>query len=98
MNKEQIDLNGKKADGHVIEFGPVNMVFAKTSSGMIGCGLFNVMMFDKFGFPAALIKSASGPIKDLNDLFAGTVKEVNEAASKKGVMVGMDAATALAMM
>lgn len=98
MLSEKMDLSGKKAEGVVFEFGPVNMVFAKTSSGMIGCGLFNAMMFDKFSFPAAVIKSVSGPIKDLQGLLDGTVKEANESASKKGVMVGMSARQALEMM
>lgn len=97
MLSEKIELSGKKADGFVFEFGPVNMVFAKTSSGMIGCGLFNIMTFDKFSYPAALIKSNSGAIKDLPGLLDGTVKEVNESASKKGVVVGMSGRQALEM-
>ncbi len=98
MLSDKIELDGKRADGFVFEFGPVNMVFAKTSSGMIGCGVFNVMAFDKFLFPAALIKSASGPITDISGLLEGTVKEANESASKKGVIVGMGARAALSMM
>ncbi|MFA5104674.1 MAG: DUF1805 domain-containing protein [Candidatus Margulisiibacteriota bacterium] len=98
MKAEKIQLDKKSADGFVFEFGPVNMVFAKTSSGMIGCGLVNVMVFDKFNYPAALIKSVSGAIKDLPGLLEGTVKEVNENASKKGVIVGMSGREALEMM
>lgn len=98
MFSEKIELGVKRADGFVFEFGPVNMVFAKTQGGMIGCGLINVMVFDNFSFPAALIKSASGPIKDLSGLLDGTVKEVNESASNKGVIVGMSGRKALEMM
>jgi len=98
MLSEKIELSEKKADGFVFEFGPVNMVFAKTSSGMIGCGLINVMVFDKFSYPAALIRSASGAIKDLPDLLDGTVKEVNESASRKGIIVGMSGRQALEIM
>ena len=98
MLSEKIELQEKKAEGFVFEFGPVNLVFAKTSTGMIGCGLINVMVFDKFSYPAALIKSASGAIIDLQGLLVGTVKEVNESASKKGVIVGMSGRQALEMM
>jgi len=99
MKMEKIQLSKKSAEGYVFEFGPVNLVFAKTDSGMIGCGLVDVVVFDKFNFPAARVKSSgSGAITDIDDLLDGTVKDVNETASKKGLTVGMTGRQALEMM
>lgn len=98
MQFEKINLKNKQAEGFVFDFGSVKMVFAKTSSGMIGCGLFNVKAFDNFNIPAALIKGQKGLITNIEELLNGTVKEVNETASNKGIIVGMNAQQALEMM
>ncbi len=98
MRFEKIEFSNKTAEGYVFEFQNVNMVFAKTSDAFIGCGLFNPKAFDNFSIPAAIIKGQTGAISTINDLLSGTVKEANETASKKGVIVGMNAKKALELM
>jgi uncharacterized protein YunC (DUF1805 family) len=63
---------------------------------MVGCGAFDVAALDKFGYPAARVKSIGGSsISTIDDLLAGVVKDVNAAASKRGVKIGMSGREAL---
>lgn len=41
MIQQKVKLKNKTADGYVISLGKVNLVFATTPNGMIGCGAFN---------------------------------------------------------
>jgi uncharacterized protein YunC (DUF1805 family) len=96
MIHEKVQLTDKQADGYVIPLGPVNLVNAVTDSGMVGCGAFDVAALDKFGYPAARVKSIGGSsISTIDDLLAGVVKDVNAAASKRGVKIGMSGREAL---
>ncbi len=90
MKSEEIILdNGKVAIGYLEELGPVNIVFAKTEKAMIGCGVFNVKVFDKFGYPAARIKGLTGRITTVEDLLIGQVVEVNDTAASLGIIEGI---------
>lgn len=96
MIHEKVQLTDKQADGYVIPLGPVNLVNAVTDSGMVGCGVFDVLALDKFGYPAAQVKSIGGSsISTIDDLLAGVVKDVNAAAIKRGVKIGMSGREAL---
>jgi len=90
MKTEAIEINGKIATGYVLPLGKINLVFAKTETGLLGCGAFDVMALDKFDYPAARVKSSTGgSISSVIDLLEGIVKDVNESGSKLGVTVGM---------
>lgn len=90
MKTEAIDIKGKVATGYLLPLGKINLVFAKTETGLLGCGAFDVMALDKFAYPAARVKSSTGgSIATVIDLLDGIVKDVNESASKIGVTVGM---------
>jgi uncharacterized protein YunC (DUF1805 family) len=96
MKTEVINFNGKTATGYVLPLGKINLVFAKTETGLLGCGAFDVMALDKFAYPAARVKSSSGgSIATVVDLLDGIVKDVNESASNLGVTVGMSGRQAL---
>jgi len=88
-SEEIILANGKVAIGYLEELGPVNIVFAKTEKVMIGCGVFNVKVFDKFGYPAARIKGMTGRITTVEDLLTGQVAEVNDTAASLGIVEGI---------
>lgn len=99
MKKETIQIGGKTAQGYEIPVGPCNLVFATTGNALIGCGLIDVMVFDKFNYPAAKLKATKGPfIVTVNDLLAGEVREANATALKRGVAVGMTGKEALERM
>ena len=53
----KVQLTDTQAEGCVIPLGPVNLVNVVTDSDMIGCGVFDVVALDKFGYPAARVKS-----------------------------------------
>ena len=96
MNSVDIQLTKSIAKGCVVQLGPVNLVFAYTQTGLIGCGAFDVMELDKFSSPAAKVRSsASGPIETIEDLLEGVVTQANESAKRLGIEPGINAKTAL---
>ena len=96
MQHEKVPLKNKQADGYIIPLGPVNLVSVVTDRGMVGCGAFDVAVLDRFDYPAARVKSAQGgAIATIEDLLAGVVNDVNAAAIKCSVAVGMSGREAL---
>ncbi len=90
MESCEIKLSsGKSAIGYCENMGPVNLVFARTDEGMIGCGAFDVAVFDKFSYPAAKLKNSQGRIATVEDLLASEVIEANQAAQAIGISQGM---------
>ena len=99
MKQETIRLSGKTAQGYEVNVGPVNLVFATTGQALIACGLIDVMVLDKFNYPAARLKASKGPlIATVADLLAGEVREANATAQKCGVTIGMSGRDALEKM
>ena len=99
MKQETIQISGKTAQAYEIPVGPVNMVFATTGSALIGCGLIDPMVFDRFNYPAARMKASNGPlIVTVADLLVAEVREANATAQKRGVTVGMSGKEALEKM
>jgi uncharacterized protein YunC (DUF1805 family) len=95
MSRQTIGLSDGAADGYVIPLGPVNLVCAVAGHGMVGCGAFDVAALDRFGYAAARVRRADGPVADVDDLLAAEVTEANEAARRFGVAVGMSGRAAL---
>ena len=99
MEHIKMQLNAKQADGYVIALGPVNLVNAVTDVGMVGCGAFDVAALNNFGYPAAKVRPAHGSsIATIEDLLQGIVKEVNPAAEKLGLKVGLTGREALELL
>ncbi len=96
MDHEIVELAGKQARGYVIPLGPANLVFIVTDKGMVGCGAFDVVVLNSFGYPAARVRPSKGSsIASIEDLLNGIVKEANPAAEKRGVRMGMSGRQAL---
>jgi len=96
MVHQKVQLANKQADGYIIPLGPANIVCVITDIGMVGCGAFDVMALDAFGYPAVRVKSISGnPIATIDDLLSAVVKEANAEATKLGINVGMTGKEAL---
>ena len=93
---QRVKLTNKDADGYVIPIGKANIVCVITDVGMAGCGAFDVLALDSFTYPAVKMKSSTGnAIATIDDLLAGTVKEVNKEAAKLGIKTGMTGREAL---
>ena len=96
MIHRKVQLAKKQADGYVIPLGQVNLVNVVTDVGMIGCGAFDVAALNNFGYPAAKVRPSKGnSISTIDDLMDGIVKEVNPAAEKLGLKIGMAGREAL---
>jgi uncharacterized protein YunC (DUF1805 family) len=96
MIHKKVQLSGKEADGYVIPLGPVNLVAVVTDIGMLGCGAFDVVVLDRFNYPAVRAGSRDGsPISTIEDLLNAVVKEVNQEAGKRGITAGMAGEEAL---
>jgi uncharacterized protein YunC (DUF1805 family) len=66
---------------------------------MIACGAFDIAVFDKYGYPAVRIKSASGtPLNDIENLLLNPVKDANISAVNRGIREGMRGKEALALL
>lgn len=96
MIQEKVPYKDGEAEGYVIPLGPANLVVAVAKRGMVGCGAFDVEALEKYGYPAARVKPTRGSsIATLEDLLLGEIKDVNAAAAKLGVKVGMSGKEAL---
>jgi uncharacterized protein YunC (DUF1805 family) len=96
MHHEKVQLMNKQADAYIIPLGPVNVVSVVTDRGMVGCGAFDVAALDRFDYPAARVRSAhGGSIATIEDILSGVVNDVNAAAIKCSVVVGMSGREAL---
>lgn len=96
MNQEIVHLPHKSATGYTIPLGPLAIVMIVTDQGMIGCGAFDVLALDRFGYPAARVRPSRGDsIATLDDLLDGIIKEVNRTAASRGIMEGMPVREAL---
>ena len=99
MEHIKMQLTGKQADGYVIPLGQVNLVNVVTDVGMVGCGAFDVAALNNFGYPAAKVRPTKGSsIATIDDLLQGIVKEVNPAAEKLGLKVGLTGREALELL
>ena len=99
MEHIKMQLTGKQADGYVIPLGPINLVNVVTDMGMVGCGAFDVAALNNFGYPAAKVRPSQGSsIATIEDLLQGIVKEVNPAAEKLGLKVGLNGREALELL
>jgi len=96
MTHRRISLAHKDADSYVIPFGPFNLVLVATGTGMVGCGMVDVAALDWFDYPAARVRSSTGgAIATVDDLLEGIVKDVNKAAQRHGIEIGMTGRQAL---
>ena len=99
MEKVEIQLTRKIADGYIIPLGPANLVAVMTDLGMVGCGVFDVAALDSFSYPAAKVRPAIGPsIVDTDDILKGIIKEANRSASGRGIRTGMTGRQALELL
>jgi len=96
MFHKKMDLKKKHADGYIISLGSVNLAFLYTDIGMIGYGAFDVKTLDRLNYPAVKIAlKEDKKIEAIDDLFLGTVKEVNCTGLKLGIKIGMSSTDAL---
>jgi uncharacterized protein YunC (DUF1805 family) len=87
--------NNKNAEGYVVDFGPVKLVFAKTDKGVVGCGIIDVATFEKFNFPAVKVKADQGSINSVEDLLKALAIAINSPAKALGISEGMTGKEAL---
>lgn len=91
---EAVTLKDHGATGYCIPLENCNLVFVVKGNSLLACGAFDVVALDKFNVPAAKITGVS----TVDDLLAGEVKQVNDAARACGVMPGDTGTAALAKM
>ncbi len=95
----KIQLAKKEADGYVIPLGDIKLVSVVTDMGLVGCGAFDVAALNSFSYPAAKVRPSEGEtIASIDDLLNGVVKEVNSAAQKLGLKMGITGREALDML
>ena len=91
-------MTDKNYQEYVIPLNGVTMVFAKTEKGIVGCGLFDIPVFERFNCPAAKARNLKGPIADIEGLLSANIIELNDSAKKLGIKEGMTGKEALELM
>lgn len=96
MIHEIVQLTNMQVDGSAISLGALRLVNVVTDTLMVGCGAFDVMALDNFGYPAARVKSTTGSgIATIENLLSSIVKYATAGAIKRGVKIGMTGREAL---
>ncbi|EHQ35131.1 YunC family protein [Methanoplanus limicola] len=95
MSESKIEISGKEIECFEIPLGDVNLVFAKTDDGLIGCGAFDVIALEKFSYAAAKVRPSGNSVKDVEDLLNGEIALANRFAKDKGITEGMSGREAI---
>ncbi|MDD1724160.1 MAG: YunC family protein [Methanospirillum sp.] len=99
MEKQTFSLDGTTVTGYCIPIGPVNLVFAETPRGLVGCGAVDVVALEKFSIPAAKVRPRDADsIRNIDDLLTGTIAVVNTFARDLGVKTDMTGKEALRLL
>lgn len=98
MKGEVIRIGKKEIEGFVIPIGKVNLVFARTEKGLVGCGAFDIMALEKFGYAAAKVRPKGESVSNLDDLMAGEITAANQSAEKLGIKEGITGKEALELL
>ena len=91
MNSIDIELDGKRAHGVLINLPGVPLVLAYGERGFVMCGYLNVEVAEKLGVAAAMVRGVS----TVKDLLQADVQACTRAAAERGVRVGMSGKEAL---
>jgi uncharacterized protein YunC (DUF1805 family) len=91
MNTQNIQIGNKTAKAAVVELGVVNLVFAWTEKGFIGCGAFDEKCFDRLNYPAVKMRGQNGKrISTIDDLLEADVFSPNNTAKEMGINMDMN--------
>lgn len=99
MEQQKFSVDEREVTGYCIPIGPVNLVFAQTKNGLVGCGAVDVIALEKFSIPAAKVRPADGDsIRTFEDLFSGIIVISNRFAEERGVQPGLTGRDALKLL
>lgn len=86
----RISMEGGKATGVSVKWDGGRFCFIAADRGIIGCGIFNIKVFDEFKMAGALMKGTPEcPYVEPEDLLNGKVTMISKAAAKLGITKGM---------
>ena len=86
-----LEIDGKKAQGIVIQLPEAPMVLALGRTGYLICGYMNLEMGEKFGAVCAVVRG----VRTVDDILKGAVASVSTKARELGVTEGMTGREAL---
>lgn len=96
MEEQKFSLEGTEFTGHIIPIGQVNLVFAQTTRGLVGCGAIDVIALEKFKIPAVKVRpTTADSVRNIDDLLKGIVVVVNSFAKEAGISSEMTGEEAL---
>ena len=96
MEEQKFSLDGTEVTGHIIPIGQVNLVFAQTKRGLVGCGAIDVIALEKFNIPAVKVRpTTADSVRNIDDLLKGIVVVVNSFAKEAGISPDMTGEEAL---
>ena len=96
MEEKKFSLDGKEVTGYIIPIGPVNLVFAQTNKGLVGCGAIDVIALEKFKIPAVKVRpTTADSVRNIDDLLTGVVALANSFAKEAGIVQDISGEEAL---
>jgi len=86
----KVTMEGGKATGVSVKWDGGQFCFISTGRGILGCGIFNIEVFNEFNMAGALMKGTpERPYIEPEDLLGGKVTIISKAAAKLGIKRGM---------
>ncbi|MCB4756590.1 MAG: DUF1805 domain-containing protein [Elusimicrobia bacterium] len=92
MKTMDVEIDGKKGTGVVIELSKAPLVLVHGKHGFVMCGYLSMETAEKMGVAAALVRG----VNSVDDLLKAKIAAVTKAASDRGVRIDMTGRDALA--
>lgn len=79
-----------RATGVSVKFDDGQFCFIATDNGVLGCGIFDINIFNEAGYAGAIMRGTEEkPYVEPEDLLEGKVSAVSDKAREMGIEVGM---------
>ncbi len=85
-----LEFHGGQAVGATYQWNGGQYCAIHTVNGLVGCGIYDIRSADEFNLVVAIARGTPAkPLREPEDLFEASIREVSQAAAKLGVTPGM---------
>ncbi len=98
VEMKPIDIDGQVAVGVTVELPKTRLVAISTGKGYIMCGALDVALLNGRLADREILAGRAVGVRTLDDLLAGPLESVTDAARRIGVREGMNGREALRLM